>query len=69
VFITSFTNEDFSANQIVDKTLAFSNNLITAAIRQNITGKDIKRVRSAIPASIVLKVKEYLVKCGIKKGH
>lgn len=66
-FVASFASDDFGAGQVVDEAFAASNDVIAATFGQSIRGKDIDRVRAAIPKSIAEGVDKCLQKCGIKK--
>lgn len=67
VFVASFANEDFGTLQTFDGSFAMDDDIIAAAFGQSIAGKDIERVRDAIPTSIALGVEECLQKCDIQK--
>ncbi|GAB1319509.1 Spherulin-1A 1 [Madurella fahalii] len=67
IFVASFTSEDFGTGQVLDETLAFTDDVIAAAFGHAIAGKDIDAVREAIPINITLSVEECLQQCGIEK--
>lgn len=62
-FIASFNSEDFGVGQIPEELLAFSPDIVTAAFGEAISGKDVDKFRSSIPASFALGVKECVQRC------
>lgn len=67
VFVTAFSSEDPGAGQMVEQTIAFTDDLIAAAFGQSISGENLEAVRKAIPTSIAFGVENCLEKCGIEK--
>lgn len=67
VFVAAFSSEDPGAGQVVEQTIAFTDNLIAAAFGQSISGENIEAVRNAIPTSIARGVESCLERCGIEK--
>lgn len=69
-FVAAFTSEDFGTGQIADETFALSDSVISATFgNEVIEGKDLDKVRKAIPKSIALGVEECLASCkGRKPG-
>lgn len=67
IFVASFPSEDPGTGQVLDQTLAFSDDIISAASGQSIAGEDIDAIRGAIPASIAAGVDECLQRCGLQK--
>ncbi|TLS20362.1 uncharacterized protein PpBr36_11365 [Pyricularia pennisetigena] len=67
VFVAAFSSEDPGAGQVVEQTIAFTDDLIAAAFGQSISGENLEAVRKAIPTSIALGVESCLERCGIEK--
>ncbi|EHA53230.1 spherulin-1B [Pyricularia oryzae 70-15] len=67
VFVAAFSSEDPGAGQVVEQTIAFTDDLIAAAFGQSISGENLEAVRKAIPSSIAFGVESCLERCGIEK--
>ncbi|OAQ74418.1 cupin [Purpureocillium lilacinum] len=67
MFVASFASEDFGTEQVIDGSLAFSNDIVAATFGQIISGENIDFVRNSIPANIALGVEQCLRTCGIQK--
>ncbi|GES65441.1 spherulin [Aspergillus terreus] len=66
-FAAAFTSDEFALGLVAQQTFALSDGVIAATFGQSISGEDIEKVREAIPADMLIKVEECLVKCGMQK--
>ncbi|CAL3965722.1 unnamed protein product [Diplocarpon coronariae] len=67
VFVASFDSEDFGVGQVLDETIQFSPEVVTAAFGEAIDGADVDAFKKAIPVAIATGVESCLRKCNIKK--
>ncbi|CAI7606345.1 unnamed protein product [Penicillium pancosmium] len=66
-FTAALTAEDFGISMVADQTFSFTDDVIARTFGQSISGKDIDRVKDAIPGATLIRVEECLSKCGIQK--
>lgn len=66
-FTAALTAEDFGISLVADQTFSFTDDVIARTFGQSISGKDIDRVKDAIPGATLIRVEECLSKCGIQK--
>ncbi|KAI6548376.1 hypothetical protein MCOR03_010687, partial [Pyricularia oryzae] len=62
-----FSNKDPGAGQVVEQTIAFTDDLIAAAFGQSISSENLEAMRKAIPTNIAFGVESCLERYNIEK--
>jgi oxalate decarboxylase/phosphoglucose isomerase-like protein (cupin superfamily) len=68
-FTAALSSEDFGIGLVAKQIVSLSDDVIAASFGQNLTEKDIEKIRGEIPNDAAIKVKECLSKCGKQKRH